>query len=251
MIGLRWRWGGLILVIAAVLAGPARGAAVDLKLVLAVDTSSSVNYEEFGLQMRGLAAAFKDERVVRAIEAAGERGIAVCLMQWAGTAQQTTAINWVHIRDADSAHRFSGVIQATPRLFPVGSTDLGGAIDYGAHLIGDDLFAAPRRAIDISGDGRASAGVEPALRRDEALRTGITVNGLAILSEEPDLEGYYLSHVTGGPASFVVVADDYGDFAEAMVRKLVREIIGGAMVRSPGETGPRTLTASTIGEVEP
>ena len=251
MIGFRWRWGGLILVIAAVLAAPARGTTVDLKLVLAVDTSSSVNYEEFGLQMRGLATAFQDPRVVQAIRAAGELGIAVCLMQWAGTAQQTTAIDWVHIRDADTAHRFSTVIQTTPRHFPVGATDISGAIDYGVYLMGDDRFAAPRRAIDISGDGRASAGVEPALRRDDALRTGIAINGLAILSEEADLEGYYLRHVTGGPASFVVVADDYGDFAEAILRKLVREIMGGAMVRAPGETRPETLIASSMGEGEP
>ena len=56
-----------------------------------------------------------------------------------------------------------------------------------------------------------------------AISRGITINGLAILNDEPDLDRYYRENVTGGPGSFVLVARQIEDFAEAMRCKLIRE----------------------------
>ena len=58
---------------------------------------------------------------------------------------------------------------------------------------------------------------------------GITINGLAILNETPDLDSYYRERVVGGPGAFLMVADDYQDFIAAIRRKLVREIGGPAI----------------------
>ena len=44
------------------------------------------------------------------------------------------------------------------------------------------------------------------------------------MNEVPDLADYYRAEVSGGPGAFVEVAHDYEDFAEAMKRKLRREI---------------------------
>jgi hypothetical protein len=57
---------------------------VDLELVLAIDTSTSVDEVEFDLQRRGLASAFRHPNVHTAIVAAGSKGIAVAVLQWAG-----------------------------------------------------------------------------------------------------------------------------------------------------------------------
>ena len=76
---------------------PSRASAefVDLELVLAVDASSSVNYDEFSLQLNGLAAAFGNPLLIKALEsAAGQGGIAVSLMQWSDTNKQQLAIGW-------------------------------------------------------------------------------------------------------------------------------------------------------------
>ena len=81
---------------------------------------------------------------------------------------------------------------------------------------------AERRVIDISGDGMANFGLPPAVARDRVVAAGISINGLAILTEEPWLEGYYRSNVIGGAGAFVAVAKDFHSFAEAMTRKLVR-----------------------------
>ena len=55
---------------------------------------------------------------------------------------------------------------------------------------------------------------------------GITINGLCILHEEPDLLQSYTAEVIGGPRAFAVTCKDYPDFAEAMRQKLTREITG-------------------------
>ena len=60
----------------------AQNTFVDLELVLAIDVSSSVDEEEYQLQMRGVAAAFRHPDVIAAIEATGGNGIAVAMVQW-------------------------------------------------------------------------------------------------------------------------------------------------------------------------
>ncbi len=60
--------------------------------------------------------------------------------------------------------------------------------------------------------------------RAMANASGVTINGLAIVNEDPGLLAYYRDNVRLGPGSFVVSALDYTDFAEAMRRKLLREI---------------------------
>ena len=54
---------------------------VDLELVLAVDASSSVSAQEFDLQIKGLAEAFRTPQVLAAIQASGDLGIAVRLSE--------------------------------------------------------------------------------------------------------------------------------------------------------------------------
>jgi hypothetical protein len=55
---------------------------------------------------------------------------------------------------------------------------------------------------------------------------GAVVNGLVVLNEEPDLVAHYRAEVIGGPGAFVMECADYADFAEAIGRKLVREMRG-------------------------
>src|SRR6266851_3496346 len=94
---------------------------------------------------------------------------------------------------------------------------------------------AGHRVIDVSGDGMANFGVPPSTVRDELVKAGITINGLAILSEEPWLEDYYSRNVIGGPAAFVVAAKGFDSFADAMLRKLVQEVARGPSVTDAEE----------------
>jgi hypothetical protein len=81
----------------------------------------------------------------------------------------------------------------------------------------------------------ANFGLPPTAARDRIVAAGISINGLVILTEESWLEGYYRSNVIGGPGAFVLVAQDFGSFADTMLRKLVREVAGTVpATASPG-----------------
>lgn len=214
----------------------AQGQVVDLELVLAVDASSSVSAEEFDLQMRGFADAFRDPAVAAAIRATGELGVAIAMIQWSDNRRQHVAIDWQHLTTAQSAERYADLIDTTPRYLDGGGTAIGGAIEFGVRLIERNGFEGVRKVIDISGDGRANQGAQPAKIRDLAVLQGVTINGLAILNEDSSVDAYYRSSVIGGTGAFVMTANNYEDFAAAMLEKLIKEI--GAVPVADGPPNP-------------
>ena len=228
---------------------PIREAAaetVDLELVLAVDSSLSVDREEFALQMRGLADAFRDPNVIAAIQASGDHGIAVCLVHWASIMGQSLALDWTVIRGAASAERFARRVEEVPRLLVGGSTSITSALKYSIRQVLENRFEGRRMVIDVSGDGRHNQGIGPTGQRDLAVALGITINGLAILNEDRELDLYYRDHVIGGTGAFVITARNFRDFAEAMVRKLVREIAAPPLAMTPK---PQRGSSGTISAV--
>src|SRR5690606_15571811 len=88
----------------------------------------------------------------------------------------------------------------------------------------DSSAVGGRQVIDISGDGVSNRGLDVTAARDAAVFRGITINGVAILNEEPSLAAYYQAFVIGGTGAFALAARDYDDFKEVIVKKLVREI---------------------------
>jgi len=208
------------------------GQPVDLELVLAIDTSTSVDSAEFLLQRQGLYEAFLHRDVVAAINTIGELGIAVTLIQWSGTDNQRTVIDWTRVYDRESAARFSNRIRAMPREI-LGLTDIAGVIRYALTSLDNNIYAGFRRVIDISGDGSSDA-ASSALERDRAVLRNVTVNGLVIYNEDYDLgelakddvRDHYLNHVIGGNGAFMMIAADFEDFATAIRNKLIREITG-------------------------
>ncbi|MFC7607677.1 DUF1194 domain-containing protein [Teichococcus aestuarii] len=84
--------------------------------------------------------------------------------------------------------------------------------------------------LDVSGDGAHNQGRLPGPVRDIGVGAGVTINGLAVLNEEPELLAHYEAEVIGGPGAFAMNCADYADFADAIRRKLRREILGGTLV---------------------
>ncbi len=235
----------LVLLALSSLTGDARralaqaGQPVDLELVLAIDASSSVSPGEFDLQMRGLAEAFRHPAVHGAIRAVGDLGIAVAMVQWSDNRKQTVAIDWAHVTDGASAEAFADQIDNTPRYLIGGGTAIGGAVNYSVRQLRINGFEGRRKVIDVSGDGRTNQGANPQRARDDAVAADITVNGLAILNEDGLVDRHYLANVIGGTGSFVMLADDYVDFANAMLEKLIKEIAGAPVAAlPPGPASP-------------
>ena len=101
-------------------------------------------------------------------------------------------------------------------------------------------FQAARRTIDISGDGTHNSGRGLLAAREDALAKGVTINGLVILSERPlpwnpehtnppgGLAKYFQDNVIGGPGAFVMVAENFQSFGQALICKADRRDRRGA-----------------------
>jgi hypothetical protein len=198
--------------------------AVDVTLVLAIDSSGSVEDDRFELQKRGFAAAFRDPRVLQAIRAGDHQSIAVMMLQWTGPPLQEVMVPWTLVKDEASAAVLAAIIESSPRRLMGGGTSISGAIDYSVKALAASPYRGTRRVIDISGDGSNNLGRPAEQARDDAVRAGIRINGLPILAVEPDLDEYFRKSVIGGPGAFSIAAKDYDQFAEAILRKLVTEI---------------------------
>lgn len=208
---------------------------VDLLLVFAADVSRSIDQAKFQLQREGYAAALADKRVLEAITTGRNKRIAVAFVEWSGVSSQKVLIDWTLIDGEDAAKKFGDQLVELPRSFAE-RTSIAGGIDFAMAVLARAPYKAPRRTIDISGDGTNNSGRDVTLARDEAVAQGVTINGLVILSERPmawnpehtnppgGLANYYRANVVGGSGAFVVVAENFNSFGQTIIKKLIAEI---------------------------
>jgi hypothetical protein len=242
------------LIVLTLLAIPAAFAIdqVDLLLVLSSDVSRSVDHPKFLLQREGYAAAVSNSQVLDAIKSGPNGKIALSFVEWSGYGAQKLVIDWTVIDGPGTARKFGDQLVELPRSF-ADRTSISGGIDFSAAQLAKAPFEAPRRTIDVSGDGTNNAGREVRLARDEAVAKGIVINGLVILSERQmpwnaehtnppgGLQQYYQDNVIGGPGAFVLAAADFNAFGRAIVKKLIAEI---AAVPAPGKIRHALLPAA-------
>ena len=228
----------LALILAAGVLLPASALAgndVDLLLILAADVSRSIDAAKFQLQRDGYAAAISDPRVLDTIKSGHFGRIGLTFVEWSGIGAQHVLIDWTAISDGASAKDFGDRLLEAPRSF-ADRTSISGAIEFAMDQFTHTPFTATRRIIDISGDGTNNAGRDVSSARDDAVAQGLTINGLVILSENPmswnpdhtnppgGLDNYYRSHVVGGPGAFVLVAENFNSFGEAIIKKMIAEV---------------------------
>ena len=199
------------------------------------------------MQREGYAAAIADRRVLEAITSGRTRRIAVCFVEWSGVNAQQLVIDWTVISDESSAKKFGDQLLELRRSFAE-RTSISGGIDFSMQQYERAPFQSARRVIDISGDGTNNSGRDAAAARDAALAQGVTINGLVILSERPmawnpehtnppgGLVKYFRDNVIGGPGAFVVAAENFESFGQAIVKKLIAEIAEAPAV-TPGRPG--------------
>ena len=235
------------------LAAPAaaQGVDVDLELILAVDISQSVDPFEAFMQRQGYVRALSDPQVIEAIQSGFHGRIAVTYFEWGGPGIWITIAGWRVIANEEDAIAMSQTL-ATEMLTRGRGTSISGALGYAMTLFNANGFHGERRVIDISGDGPNSSGGIVSFARDDVVAAGVTVNGLAINNFEgglfslPDLDVYYQECVVGGPGAFVVAADGFDSFAEAILRKLILEIADASppVAQPPGDPPVRLVQAA-------
>ena len=78
--------------------------------------------------------------------------------------------------------------------------------------------------MDVSGDGTNNTGASVGQASDNALQSGIdTINGI-VISRYQNVIDQYVEDVSGGSNAFVMVAEDYVVFEDAIQKKLMAEI---------------------------
>jgi hypothetical protein len=230
---------------------PSQAAAdqVDLALILAVDVSGSVDMEEARLQRQGYISAFTNSEVLDAITGGFLGKIAVAYVEWAGYGYDKLVIDWTVIDGETSAKAFAGLLDKQ-QIHTYRGTSISEAILFSMPLFDSGAVQSKRHVIDISGDGANNYGPSVITARDQAVAAGITINGLPIFDRNPygysyggyysqsaNLDQYYERCVIGGRNAFVVAANGFKDFADAVRQKLVLEISDAtppARTRAPG-----------------
>lgn len=229
----------------------ARAESVDLELVLAVDVSRSMDFEEQELQRDGYAAAFRHPEVLAAIASGPLGRIAVTYVEWGGPDIQVVMVPWTIIVGPGDALAFADRIEAAEMLRERG-TSISGALEFASGLFSSSDIEGLRRTIDVSGDGPNNMGLPVTQARDKAVAAGITINGLPIMLRPGggfgvygirELDIYYEDCVIGGPGAFIVTVDNPSQFPAAIRRKLVLEIAGAP---PPPQLMPVVATAARI-----
>jgi hypothetical protein len=219
-----------------------RRTPVDLVLVLAVDASGSITDDRWELERQGYAKAFRDPVVVKAITSGPIGAIAVTMVQWSGKLQQSQVIGWTVVSDVATAEGFAKALAGMPHYYR-SWTSINWGLAFSARLLRNAPYDAPRRVIDVSGDGPDSTSeliiqgtqddaADLRETRDRIVAEGFVINGLPIFGDPRirAIDFFYEMNVIGGPGSFQVVADDFASFATAVRRKLLLEIAGRGTV---------------------
>lgn len=197
-----------------------------IELVLALDVSGSVTWPEYRLQRSGVAAALRDEEVTSLIELL-PGGISVIVTQWSDHTNQNNPVAWHRLRDRADALALAAKVDSMKRGRIGDKTAIGNALLHADFMHVNNPVACGKRVIDISGDGKANAGIATGLIADKLAAEQVTINALVILEDDRSLLRYFRQRIIRGPGAFAVAAEGWQDYARALKRKLLRELAPG------------------------
>ncbi len=218
----------------------AHAVPVDLELILATDTSGSVDSTDFALRRSGIEAAFRSGSVISAIEGGALGSIAVTL--WDFGTDVGVAVDWTQISNAAESNAFADAVAAAPRLGGGGDGQANMLREAADAIVGNG-FEGTRVIVDItsegvqSGEGCVFDSADCQATRDARdvflAAGGTAVN--AIWMDDRDFFGldpsdavnafeYGTTSVIGGDNAFQLFAETNADFVTAIEEKLLREI---------------------------
>ena len=229
---------------------------VDVELVIAVDVSYSMDPDEQALQREGYIMALTSREFMQALREGANGKVAITYFEWAGEFDQKIVMPWRLIEGPESADAVAAEIARAPYR-RASRTSISGGLRFAKTLFDTSGYRGLRRVIDVSGDGANNAGPLVVPTRDDVLAAGITINGLPIMLNRPNvgtmdienLDVYYEDCVIGGPGAFVVPIRERAKFIEATRTKLILEVAGRqpeARVVPASAQAPRI--SCTIGE---
>jgi len=213
--------------------GQVRADCADLALVLAIDASGSIDAGEFTLQQQGYARAFQSAQVQAALASAGVVDVGVVL--WGDTEFAPQILPGQRLLNASDAERLAKLVAAMPRVV-MRNTGIGRGVATAIDLLEEPDRCAWRKIVNVSGDGIET--LPPTRRlfvplrvaRERAEPADITINALAIETDDPDPSNWYRIHLIAGPGAFVMEVGEFESFGGAILEKLAREIAPPVLV---------------------
>lgn len=249
---MRLKTVGAAVLLAGCLAAPAAAAPVDLELIMAFDTSGSVDGIDFASRRAATAAAFRDATVIDKIMNGAIGSIAVTL--WDFATGVGVGVDWTLIHDAASANAFADAIEAAVRTGSGIDDGQANMLRQAAIAINNNAYEGTRSVVDIVSEGvQSGEGCIHTSPDCQATRTardaflaagGSAVN--ALWMRDRDFFGihatalvnaldYGSQSVIGGTNAFQMFAETNDDFVAGINAKLVREI-------EPPVPEPATMT---------
>ena len=215
---------------------PVAGMASDCRqaLALGLDVSGSVDAREYRLQMGGVATALDAPEVREKLLSMPTAPVALMVYEWSGPNDQAIIVPWTRVETNATIDTIIETLRQTTRRDATPGTALGVAMRLGQiHLAQQPTCW--KHTLDISGDGKSNLGPRPRDVRDAIEASGITINGLVIGIDDPnigdirqaeigELSSYFRAEVILGPDAFVHTAIGFNDYARAMTQKLLREL---------------------------
>jgi hypothetical protein len=213
-----------------------QATSVDTELLLLVDVSGSVDDDEYDLQKTGYVNAFIDPTIQNLI-ASSLNGVAVAYAEWSSDSTATMGslnTDWTVLKSAADAAAFATAISNASRTSS-NLTAPGSAINWGITEISTNGYDPTKSSVmDVSGDGEWNDGDNTLSAATDASNDGITVNGLAILTDiYPDLDDWYKTNISDPGGGTTWVASSFATFGDAVKEKIKVEVGGPNPVPEP------------------
>ena len=160
--------------------------------------------------------------------------VALASYEWSGPSHQLVLLPWTEIRSEEILDDVLLTLTNATRREASPGTALGVAMRRGAEFLAERTDCA-KLTLDISGDGKSNMGQRPAQAIADIRGRDLTIYGLVIGADAPDLgdlrqaeiaelSAYFRANVIMGEDAFVETALGFEEFAAAMARKLEREL---------------------------
>ena len=200
-------------------------------MIIGLDVSGSVDEREYTLQTQGLASALASQPVQDAIFADPGSHVDLTVFEWSGRYAQRVIVPWTSLQSPTDIAFANQTIRSAQRGISDLTTAIGASIQF-AQDLAKERPSCWQMTYDISGDGKSNTGPQPQDIRDTV--GDLIINALVIgapsghtgpqAETSAELSAYFRAYVISPDLGFIETADGFDTYADAMQRKLIKEL---------------------------
>lgn len=207
-----------------------------LALVLALDVSASVDEREYTLQLEGVARSLEAPEIRNLLLQDRSAFVELSVFEWSAVAHKVIVLPWTKLDSVFALENAAMRIRNHSQSRAGSRTGIGAALEFASAMLSERPECLQHK-VDVSGDGKNNVGDSPSYVRRLPELANVTINALVITDagDDPsastghydkqfDLHGYFKEQVIWGPGAFSVSVVGFENYADAMLRKLVREM---------------------------